>query len=708
VGLSVQAQEGAMQRHWYRFDKFKFADGGIEDFIDDAVIAAGAPAVAWPEFAAHAQTQSFMCGCPGCAGNFKFTADAINSTLSDTVTTTGGTSISALKPEFTLKQIVDQLQTQWSGSYEGSTMKWAGTNVSYAIPVIAPPDGGNGEAAGFVNMTAHMRTMARTAFELWDDLIAINLNETNSIAADITFAYSSRTNDDLSYARPYLSGSGTNYTLTNDDIWLSTSYDTLDKDIDIQFGKRGFSTYLHEIGHSLGLSHAGSYNAAPGVTISFAADAEFAQDNRGNTLMSYFGSYRPGSGWQQDGAYSDDLFGATPMLYDIAAIQAKYGADMTTRTGNTVYGFSSTAGRDLFDFTKNPTPIFAIWDAAGIDKLDCSGYFQDQLIDLKAGALSSVGGMTQNVGIAFGCIIENATGGWGNDKIFGNDADNTLIGNAGNDELNGGEGRDYFNGGTGSDTVDFSFTSLATTVNLKTGQATWAALPRFFETLISIENVTTGAGDDTLRGSDGDNILNGGAGRDYFDGGLGSDTVDYSFIGIATTVNLATGQATWETAPGATETLVSIENARGGSGKDNLTGNALTNRLEGNAGSDVLYGAGGADFMFGGADADRFVFKSASESRPGMADTIADLNIAEGDRIDLSAIDANPFMVLDQAFTLGGGYGPGLGIGQLVIRPVLDSDGEFTIRADITGDSLFDLDILVHQVTGSWNDAFLL
>jgi Peptidase M10 serralysin C terminal len=43
---------------------------------------------------------------------------------------------------------------------------------------------------------------------------------------------------------------------------------------------------------------------------------------------------------------------ATPLLHDIAAIQAMYGADMTTRTGDTVYGFHSNAGRGAFDFTK--------------------------------------------------------------------------------------------------------------------------------------------------------------------------------------------------------------------------------------------------------------------------------------------------------------------------------------------------------------------
>ena len=43
---------------------------------------------------------------------------------------------------------------------------------------------------------------------------------------------------------------------------------------------------------------------------------------------------------------------ATPMLYDIAAIQPLYGADMTTRTGDTVYGDNSNAGRGAFNFAR--------------------------------------------------------------------------------------------------------------------------------------------------------------------------------------------------------------------------------------------------------------------------------------------------------------------------------------------------------------------
>jgi hypothetical protein len=92
-------------------------------------------------------------------------------------------ALAASKPVFSGPQIIDQLQTQWYGGQgvqEGHKMKWVGSTITYSIPTIAPSDYGGGEAGGFVQMTSFMRATAATAFEMWDDLIAINLVETSS------------------------------------------------------------------------------------------------------------------------------------------------------------------------------------------------------------------------------------------------------------------------------------------------------------------------------------------------------------------------------------------------------------------------------------------------------------------------------------------------------------------------------------------------
>src|SRR5262245_19311219 len=118
-------------------------------------------------------------------------------------------------------QIITQLLTQWDGKDEtaahhdlyGSYRKWVphdGT-VYYSIPTTAPNDEDNdpkkGEDSGFnaAMMTDFKRDMARQAFELWDDLIALNLTETSATDGNIiTLAYSSTTLNHHYYTTPFL------------------------------------------------------------------------------------------------------------------------------------------------------------------------------------------------------------------------------------------------------------------------------------------------------------------------------------------------------------------------------------------------------------------------------------------------------------------------------------------------------------------------
>jgi Ca2+-binding RTX toxin-like protein len=80
----------------------------------------------------------------------------------------------------------------------------------------------------------------------------------------------------------------------------------------------------------------------------------------------------------------------------------------------------------------------------------------------------------------------------------------------------------------------------------------------------------------------------------------------------------------------------------GGGGNDKLDGGAGSDKLYGEAGNDTLTGGAGQDELSGGLGADRFVFRSAADSGLTAAtwDTITDFSHAEGDRIDLAAIDA--------------------------------------------------------------------
>ena len=112
---------------------------------------------------------------------------------------------------------------------------------------------------------------------------------------------------------------------------------------------------------------------------------------------------------------------------------------------DTIYGFNSNTGRPETTLTSaTDKPQFNIWDTKGVDTFDFSGFKQDQIIDLRSGSLSSVGGLRENVRIGTSTVIENAVGGSGNDRIIGNSADNVLVGGAGADNLVGGGGWNTF------------------------------------------------------------------------------------------------------------------------------------------------------------------------------------------------------------------------------------------------------------------------
>ena len=166
--------------------------------------------------------------------------------------------------------------------------------------------------------------------------------------------------------------------------------------------------------------------------------------------MSYFHASNTGADWGRDitwgGVYWDN-YAQTPMVYDILAIQQLYGADYSTRAGDTRYGFNSNVGGPIHDFTVNTTPILTIWDGNGHDTIDLSGWTSSSVLSLVAGAYSSVNGMTQNLAIAYDVDIEDAVTGDGHDEVTGNDLDNFIAGNGGNDMLFGNGGNDGLYGG---------------------------------------------------------------------------------------------------------------------------------------------------------------------------------------------------------------------------------------------------------------------
>lgn len=346
------------------------------------------------------------------------------------------------KPIFTLDQIIHQLtisNTAWNGIGSNPVPEGGLGTISYgffdlAIQVYSS------ERNEFQPLSDAQRNAVRNAFSIWGELIAVTFVERPPSSADLNFGNLNTDEDYFSAYASYPSRSR-----EGGDVWISATAQTNQL---IGLAEPGFRTLLHEIGHALGISHPGNYNAAPDVTLTYEANAEYYQDSLQYTIMSYFPSSSTGA--------IRNSFAATPLAHDIAAIQSIYGANMTTRIGDTVYGFHSNAGRDAFDFTLNVQPVVAIWDAGGRDTLDFSGWNSNSKIDLAPGGSSNGGGQTDNVQIAFGTMIEDAIGGGGNDVITGNAGNNVLRGGAGSDSLAGGAGFDQEEGGAGADIFVFT------------------------------------------------------------------------------------------------------------------------------------------------------------------------------------------------------------------------------------------------------------
>lgn len=229
--------------------------------------------------------------------------------------------------------------------------------------------------------------------------------------------------------------------------------------------------------------------------------------------------------------------------------------------------------------------------------------------------------------------IENIIGSSAGDTLTGNAQANTLVGGAGDDLLFGGAGNDTLQGGAGTnsldggdgedDLADYSGFAQDVDVSLVAGTANFSDLATGLDdTLLNLENVIAGTGNDTLVGSAKANWLAGGAGDDILDGlegddwllggegtntlrgGAGIDTASYENIDDDITASLATLSAIFTNSAGLSDSFEAIENLVGGRGGDDLTGDGLGNWLSGMGGDDTLTGGDGDDIISGGTGAD--------------------------------------------------------------------------------------------------------
>jgi Ca2+-binding RTX toxin-like protein len=419
-------------------------------------------------------------------------------------------------------------------------------------------------------------------------------------------------------------------------------------------GTDGFETLLHETLHALGLKHPGNYGFPEPPFL------PYDEDNNTNTVMSYNGG--------------SDSEAATPMPYDIKALQYLYGAK-SFNAGNTTYSFDTvykyTDGSRTWGSATTPQKL-TIWDSDGIDTLDFSRLAYDASgyrFDLNQGGIltsqsayntSPFGIFAQPIdkpyytskygtAIAYGVTLEKAIGSSSNDRIIGNAIANILRGSngndylsggngddslygeahndrlegeAGNDTLDGGGGNDTLIGGVGNDTYVVDTTadviSEATsagidTVNSSISYSLGANLERLTLTGNSAINGTGNTLNNTITGNAAANTLNGGTGNDTLIGGQGNDT--YFVDSTGDVVNEAPSAGIDMVNASISYTLgANLEQlSLTDSRAINGTGNALNNLIRGNGANNTLRGGAGNDTLNGWAGNDTLVGESGND-----------------------------------------------------------------------------------------------
>lgn len=326
----------------------------------------------------------------------------------------------------------------------------------------------------------------------------------------------------------------------------------------------------------------------------------------------------------------------------------------------TAMNSSIFSGIEVIDFNHH-----TLRGTKGVDKFDLS--WVDAIID-HSRAISLGDGDDRYIG---SLCDDSVHGDTGNDTLSGGVGQDSLFGDRGNDLLHGGFGADWLHGGTGHDTLN------------------------------------GGSGKDWLTGGSGNDIYvvdnKGDVVSEFAKEGndLVSASVSYALTEYVEKLTL-TGKGNVSGAGNASHNVIV-----GNRGNNTLDGGKGNDALKGGFGNDKLVGGRGADDLYGGNGKDTFVFKSYLDSSTGKSgrDSIFDFSQKQGDRINLSAIDAKYSTIRNEAFTFIGRDEFSDKAGELRYAK---KDGDTFVYADVDADGKADFSIHLDGLMTLRSSDFIL